>query len=265
MNSVKTKGRQYRLAKRSGSEKAPFPRPPHILALVLIAIVGYGFYHFADHLRTESQMFQLREVKIEGNRYIEDQKIIKLADVQLGAKLYQIPIDSVTQKVLEYPYMEGVSVSRSLPSTLIISVQEREPVAYLIDNNIYMIDESGIVLLKKPAMSIENLPLVTGLSVKRILEDRQPLYDALDLIQKIQNVDRTLFQFISEIHMDEVDAPYLYLIQGGAKVEIGSQDIYKRLYLLSEFFKKPDVTRKLKEIKKIDVTYSDRIVVTRKS
>ena len=257
--------RQYRMVKRSGKEKAPFPSPTFILALIVIIVVGFGFYRFANYLITDSNMFKLKQIRVMGNNYIDDNKILKLAGVKPGIQLFRINIDSVMQHILKNPYLQGVSVSSSLPSTLIISVQERKPVAYLIDKKVYMVDNSGIMLLKKPAMSADNLPLITGLSVQKLLKNRQPLLDALTLIQKVNEVNSNLFQFVSEIHITSGSPPCLYLINGGAQVELGDGELYQRIFLLSEFISNTAILNQLDQIKKIDLTFADRIVVTKKS
>ncbi len=257
--------RQYRMVNRSEKEKAPFPSPAFILAILIMAMVAFGFYRFANHLITRSDMFRLRQIKVVGNRYLETSLIKRLSGVEPGVLLFRVPLDSVTRRILKNPYFAGVSVSRSLPSTLIISVQEREPVAYLVDHRIYMVDRAGKILLKKPKMSVENLPLITGLSVRQLLKNRKPLLKALDLIDKIREVDEGLFQFISEIHMNVKRAPNLYLIRGGARVDLSPEMTYKEIYLLSEFIRNSPVLNQLDKIKKIDLTFKDRIVVTRKS
>jgi len=257
--------RQYRMVNRSKKEKAPFPSPAFILAMLVMAMVVFGFYRFANHLITHSNMFQLRQIKVVGNHYLETSLIKRLSGVEPGVQLLRVSLDSVTRRILKNPYFAGVSVSRSLPSTLIISVQEREPVAYLVDHRIYMVDRAGKILLKKPKMSVENLPLITGLSVRQLLKNRKPLLEALDLIDKIREVDEGLFQFISEIHMNVKQAPNLYLIRGGARVDLSREMTYKEIYLLSEFIRNSPVLNQLDKIKKIDLTFKDRIVVTRKS
>jgi cell division protein FtsQ len=235
------------------------------LGIIIFVVVGYGFFRFANYMISDSQMFLLKNVKVEGNKFIGNKDIIRMASIENGIKLFQVSPNNIVTKILKNPYLCGVSVNRSLPSTLIISVQEREPVAYLVDKKIYMIDVWGKILLKKPGMSLENLPLITGLSVQRLLKRRDPLFEALRLIEIIQKIDQNLFHFISEIHISSHNAPCLYLVKGGAEVEIGSEMVSKRIYLLSEFLKMSSIRNQLGTIKKINFSYSNRIIITRKS
>jgi cell division protein FtsQ len=257
--------RQYKLVNRGLKEKAPFPSFSFILIMFFFMLLGYGFYQFSFYMINESKMFMLKNIEVKGSKYIKAKEIIKLASIEPDIKLFKVPLQSTAQKILKYPYFEGVSVSRVLPSTIIISVQEREPVAFLVDGNVYMVDYIGKILLKKPGMSLEKLPLITGLSVNQLLKNRQPLLNALHLIDEIKAVDKDLFQFISEVHIRKAEPPQLYLIRGGACVEIGDEQIKKRVLHLRELLKKPSILNDLDEIKNIDLTFNNRIIVTRKS
>lgn len=257
--------RQYRLVNRSVPQKKPFPSPAFILAVLVLSATGYGFYRFADYLILESRMFRLNDIEVVGNRFVEEEDIIKLAELKPGAGLFQMSTDSVARRIMENPYLQGVSVSRSLPATVILSVRERQPVAYLIDKKVYMVDAYGRILLKKSGMSLNNLPLITGLSVRKLLQNREPLFRALDLIQIIKEVDSELFQFISELYVGEQTVPHIYLIRGGAKVELGENHLYRRIFLLSKFLETSAILNQLNSIEKIDLTFKNRIIVTRKS
>lgn len=257
--------RQYRLVKRNKREKAPFPSFSFLLALVVMISIFYGFFRFARYMITESQMFQLQNIEVEGSNFIKQKEIIRLAGVQQGVKLFQISKESIAERLLRNPYLKGVSVGRSIPSTLIISIQERQPMAYLVDKKIYMVDPTGKILLKKPKMQFQDLPLITGIPVGQLLKNREPLYEALQLIRKIQGVDGTLFQFISEIHLSKNKPPRLYLIRGSAQVHLGREQIHQRIYTLCELIKRTEILNQLKDIKIIDLTYNNRVVVSRKN
>lgn len=257
--------RQDRIVRRNKSVPDRSLSPTLLLALIILLVTGFGFYRFACYLVNDSKMFSLQKIEVEGNGYISSAEILQKARLTLGEQLYQIEPEAVIRRILTIPYLRGVSVSRSLPSTLIISVQERQPVAYLVDRNIYMVDRNGKILLKKPGMSLQNLPLITGLTVAKLLENRQPLLQALNLIRKVDSVDPDLFQLISEVHIQYQTPPRFYLIRGGAVVELGRTRQPAKIYLLSELIKKTAVLNELNRIKRIDLRFNDRIVITRKS
>ncbi len=256
--------RQDRLVKRTGYRKEKSNTATGILALIIVLVVGYGFFRFASYLIHDTSMFTLRQIKVEGNRFVKTEEILQRAHLKMGTHLFRIPVDSVLQRVRQIPYFSGVSVSRSYPSTLIISVQERQPVAYLIDGRTYMVDAEGKILLKKPGMELEGYPLITGLSVKKLLKDRTPLLDALKLVQQVKQVNGDLFELISEIHIQYGKAPRLYLIHGGAEVLLGRRDFPRRIFLLSQLLNRSEIINHLKKIKRIDLRFENRLIVTRR-
>ncbi len=255
---------QDRLVKRKTYRRERRTSATWLLALVIGVVVGFGFYRFAHYLVTESRMFTLQKIEVEGNRYVATDEILQKARIKMGTRLFQIAPDSIVERVRQIPYFRGVSVSRMLPSTLIISVQERQPVAYLVDGRTYMVDEEGKILLKKPGMNLEGLPLITGLSVKNLLKDRTPLLKALALVGQIRQVDADLFALISEIHIQYKQAPRFYLIRGGAEVVLGKQNYWQRIYVLSELLSRPEIINHLKDIRRIDLRFQNRVVVTRR-
>jgi cell division protein FtsQ len=257
--------RQYRLVPRTRPEKAPFPSLTSVLAIVVLVVCAYGFFRFTKYMITDSQMFLLKEIKVQNNQYLEEQDIIRLAGIRAGVKLFQISKVAVIERILANPYLEGVSVGRSIPSTLIISVQERQPVAYLVDQKIYMVDPEGKILLQKEGMQLKNLPLITGFTVNEFLKDRSPLFQALKLIEFITEVNPGIFQFISEIHLSKNKPAELFLIRGSARVELGDSQIHEKIYLLGELIKRTEVLNELKDIKRIDLTYNNKVFITRKN
>ncbi len=257
--------RQYRLASRSTKERAPFPSAAFVLVVSIVLITGFGFYRLGSHLIKRSQMFKLRQIEVVGNNYLDKDQLIEMVDVQPGTRLFEIKLDSISGRMLrENRYLEGVSISRALPSGIMITVQERQPVAYIVDGRVYMVDRDGLMLPRKKGMSLKNLPLITGLSVSRLLNDRTPLLNALDLIDKIKEVDPHLFEFISEIHLNANSPAQLFLNRGGARVDFGSEATYTRLYYLSQFLKEPAVVNELETVKDINLMFDDRIIVTSK-
>lgn len=246
-------------------EKPPFPNLKWLIGILLVLLLGFGLFRLVSHLITNSQMFVLKNIQVEGNHLVERQEILKLAALRSGSRLFQIPTAEISNKILKNPYFKGVSLTRSLPSTLIISVQEREPVAYLIDQKIYMIDEYGKILQTKPGTTVSHLPLITGLSVKALLKNRKPLFSALNLISLMREIDSDLFQFVSEIHIDSKLPPCLYLIHGGARVEVGSRQLHQRIFVLSNFIKNSSVFGQLENIKRIDLSFKDRVIISKKS
>ncbi|NIS47244.1 MAG: FtsQ-type POTRA domain-containing protein [candidate division Zixibacteria bacterium] len=209
-------------------------------------------------------MFKVGSIRISGNSYLDTSMILESARVEMNQAMFEVNTADITNKLLKNKYIRGVSIAKLPPSMVRIDIQEREPLFYLVDNYLYMVDETGIMLRKLPGMPMAKLPLVTGLSVNQLLEDRTPLFQAIELTKKIHQVDEDLLSLISEIHIRKDKWPIIYLIKGGARVNLGEQNHFQRLYLLSEFLKREPIIHRLENISGIDLTFTDRIIMKKK-
>ena len=243
-----------------------YPTPNMVLWGVLVFVLVYGIFYVGRIAIVQSGYFKIERIKVTGNHYLSEKNIQDIAKVDLNQSMFAINLANITDMLLENSYLLGVSVSRVLPSTLLIDVQEREPLMYLADQAVYMVDESGMILKKLPRMMMGKLPIVTGLSQQQVSTDSSRLQAAVNLIKKIQEVDASLLPLISEINFQKNrTAPELVLIKGAARVRIGADHHYQRIFLLSELLRKQPVMDHLPGIRMIDMTFSDRIIVQNKT
>lgn len=242
-----------------------YPTPGKVFLVLAILGIGYGVLFLGKLLLHQSGFFVVESVKITGNHYIDEKNIQTFANIDLNQSMFDVDLANITDNVLRNSYIRGVSVTRTLPSTIQITVQEREPVFYLLDNSIYLVDETGMVLKKLPRMPMGKLPIITGLSLEKVRQDSTIMPAVLSFVNKIYEVDASLIPFISEINYPKHNIPEIVLVNGAARVRIGKANHYTRLYLLSQLLRKQPVVDKLAKIRSIDLTFADRIVVQHKS
>ncbi len=244
--------------------KMLYPSPKMVAILGLLALAGYGVYRGSNYLMYRTSLFRAETVRITGNRFIDTQEIRKAAKIDTTQIMYKVNVEELNKTLLKNAYFRGVSVSRVMPATILINVQEREPVFYLADRVLYMVDEEGVILKKLPSMPMSKYPLVTGITARELAKDSLALQETIGIVQKIREVDRNLFSFISEINLGKNREPELILVKGAARVKIGREKHYQRLYLLSQLLEKEPVVGQLPAIKQIDLTFEERIVLRKK-
>jgi cell division septal protein FtsQ len=251
---------------RNKKRKFYFTPTPKVTGVILsLVLITYSSVFAVKHLMHKTHLFMLKDIKITGIQYLDEDEIRKYSQEELDKPLFGISTEEISKDLLENKYIRAVSVSRHIPSTLLIDIQERKPVLFLLDKALYMVDDTGIMLKKPPTMPAKGLPIATGITVNDLLQNRQPLYQALDILEVIKNIDKTLLEFVSEVNLQRDDWPVLFLIKGGAKIYLGNSDHYKRIYLWSELFQQTDILSNLDRIKKIDFTFKDRVVIENKT
>ncbi len=231
------------------------------MVLLGVGIVAFGIYKGVDYLKYQTDLFILKNVQVKGNTYIPHKTILKLADVKTGIKLFNVNEEEIRRRLLQNKYIRNVFVKHTLPSTLTIVVQERQPELFLADGSLYFIDREGIILLKPRSMPMKELPIVTGRRVKELLKNRQPVYDALALAQRAREVDPDLLHFISGMVIMPDGEIQLEIKPKGARVILDPVHPYSKLYALAEFIKKPVNFNNLDKIKLIDLRFKNRLIV----
>ncbi|MFH1074883.1 MAG: FtsQ-type POTRA domain-containing protein [Candidatus Firestonebacteria bacterium] len=115
-----------------------------LFILTAVAGLGYGVYFGADRLKN-SPGFEVKEVKVTGNKYVSKNEILALAKVEIRKNMFGIKLKDIQSRLKANPQFKTASVNRVFPGTVEIEVSEREPVAYLGENKFYQADAEGII------------------------------------------------------------------------------------------------------------------------
>lgn len=138
-----------------------------------------GFFSNAD--------FRLKTIEIDVNGTMPKAEVLECSGVRLGQNLLAINLAEVRRQMLSNPYISEVKLERRLPDTLLISIDERQPVAILYPRSasgakllqdVYYIDASGMVIKPKPGEKLRPLPVITGIDASYVIEGLKLDYPA---------------------------------------------------------------------------------------
>lgn len=113
-----------------------------------------------------SVFFRVSDIRVEGNTHYTDEEIIRAIDIEDGDNLFFFDRFAALSRVFaKLPYIEEVSVERSLPNKVIITVTESQALAYIIlgEEN-WTIDHSCKVLGQAIDEELGDLIPIDGLS-----------------------------------------------------------------------------------------------------
>jgi cell division protein FtsQ len=107
-----------------------------------------------------SPLFHVRDVRITGNRHLSTSEVVRLAGIPTDANLLTVQSKRVLRGLARSPWVRTAEVRRELPWTLIVTVEERLPVAWLRHpGGIAVIAGDGTVLARRssPPRTMANL------------------------------------------------------------------------------------------------------------
>lgn len=116
-----------------------------------------------------SDLFLVRVVEVNDLPEIaplDAQQIIDVAKVPTDSvNLFSLRLASIEKRLMNQPWIRGVTISKRFPQTVSISVQFREPIAVLQRPNgrLDYLDEDGVAFAPMNLKSNPNLPVLVGM------------------------------------------------------------------------------------------------------
>lgn len=129
--------------------------------LVVLAVAWFALYN--------SGLFKIANVTVTGVSHITASEMTSLASVPVDSTLLNVDAGGIEQRLLQNPWVEGVSVNRILPDTLELSITERK-VAAVVEVSTqnaeskeqWIIASDGIWIMNVPDQSSEEASSVSS-------------------------------------------------------------------------------------------------------
>jgi hypothetical protein len=112
----------------------------------------------------QDRRFAVRSVEVSGVRHTAREDLTRITGAYVGLNLFKLDIARIQHDLRALPWVERVAIEKKLPSTLKISVVERQPVALAsIDGVIRYVDQHGKSFADlSPKVGNPDLPLITN-------------------------------------------------------------------------------------------------------
>ena len=234
-----------------------------VVCLILGAaakFVGVPIVH-----RVESHpVFKVREVVVEGARYIDSEKISASAGIEPGINIFDVDLADVAQTLKSEYTAENFTVFRRLPQPVVINVYERKPVALLNLKTLVGVDSEGVPLPHIGADMVGSLPIISGITSVSSLSDsttKTRLISGLRMLDRISKEAPGVYSRISEVDVANMADMGISLVDNGIRVIIGSQDWTRKIPKLERVIN--EVTRRREKVKTVDIRFGDKVIVTK--
>ena len=198
-------------------------RPRLIRALGFIAgaaLLVWGAPWAARH----SGFFSVRRVDVVGARWIAPETIVAALKLAKGASVAD-PVEPFAARVLTVPGVAAAEVSRRLPGVLVVTVRERQPVAYVpVDGVLVPMDARGKVLPYDARRGAASLPVLAA-----------PDETAGRVLARLRTAEPALFSAVSSGWMDGADVVLVTATGGRLRFDVRTKaDAMRAVRLVSE-------------------------------
>ncbi len=203
-----------------------------ILALICILIVSIIIIF-------SSSLFNINNIIVQGNSKLSDEKVISISSIELYTNIFNFSKVKAKLKINENPYVENVKISRKLPSTIVITINERVP-SYMLqfaDSYVYINNQGYMLEISNEKIDV---PILTGFTTdlsnikagNRInSEDLKKMGMVIKIYQALSN--NGIAEKLSKIDMSNERNYTLFFDSEGKKVYLGNgSDLSTKVVLL---------------------------------
>lgn len=246
---------------RKRARAAAIARPAlKVIALAVLSI--YAVYR-GGSVVTHARMLQIDDIVIRGNGRLSNGEVLAVLGGLRGENIVTTDLDAWRRRLMTSPWVRDAAFRRSLPSTVEVTVSERQPIAVgRISGELYLVDERGTVIdLYGPQYKDLDLPIVDGLAA---LETGGTMLDearaelAARLIEGLRE-DPGVAAQLSQVDVTDLHNAKVILNDDPAVVFVGRDRFLPRIRTYLQLA--AALRQRVPEIEYVDLRFDDRIYV----
>jgi Cell division septal protein len=150
-----------------------------------------------------SPVFTVRFIEVRGAQRITAQEIRRLSQLHEGMRIVDVKPVLAARAIMGNCWIRHAVISRRLPNKVVITVEERVPIALVSVGRVYYLDKEGVLLPLFPA-TYSDLPVLSGIdlastdSVGKMIP-KESLKRVLDFFAQAGRADLSLVKHLSQI------------------------------------------------------------------
>lgn len=239
---------------RDKQDRGRLITPGLAMLLMALAIV------FAGYLFVNSTYFKVGTVRIEGNKYISEEDVYHVAEIPNTINIFRLNTIEIQKRLLRDLRVSSVTVKREFPSTIIVQVEERQPLAFIAGSyGFFELDKQGVVLGVFKNLKQIKVPMITGIKLgNNYVGDSIDDINVKKALEYLAGLDEKTLNQLAEVSIKAPDQIIVYTVQS-LSIRLGNTE---RLTEKAELTKKilSEVTQKNLAIDYIDLNYTSPII-----
>lgn len=149
----------------------------------------------------ELDYFRAREYRVAGARVLEEKQVLATAAISPFVSVFD-DLTAMERRLEEHPLIRHARITTVLPSTLVFTIEERTPVAFVASPVLEPVDRDGQVLPLNPVDHRLDLPVLMRVGGRGALSPSQLRILAME-VDRLAADDPTFLAAVSEIAIDD--------------------------------------------------------------
>ena len=241
-------------------QKHPRKLARWVIVMTLMSLLGVGIQNAYSSL-ADSDFFLMAHIRVERNTMMSEAEVVALSQLQVGTNLFANDITAAKERLAQHPMVKKVLLHREPPETLVIRIEERQPVGLLnTPDGLMGLDESGKIFLLSPAAQVD-LPILTGVDLQRD-KDGSWASALAKFVTEMQIRTPAFWREISEICTDNPHSATVYLVADDLALRMRLENPEKQVRNFRAYTQASSGLGT--DLAYIDLRYRDQVIVGRR-
>ncbi len=232
-------------------------------ALVCTVLAIIGALVFGGRLLLHSERLHIKNIILPPEHRLQGtQTVLNQNGIYIGNNILLADLDRASKQLERHSWIYRAVIKRKLPHTIVINIQQREPVAVILCEERYLVDVHSEVFAKAPSEA-KNLPIIKGFTkaamVKGDTETKDLIRAAVTLVTELRKQ-----QMLESDNVTVVVSPVFGLTleaaPGKLVAHMGFDDLAKKLTVLKKV--RADLDQKRLKARTINLTSLAKAYVT---
>ena len=215
------------------------------------------------------KVFTLENVKISGNEIVSPDDLFSLSGLKFGENLLNSDIRKATARIESNPFIRKAVISRNLPNSFSIKVEERTPFAFLVIGELYCTDIYGHLLPSRSHKRFD-LPVITGIEDITAPKFGDKIDDArflkaLRVAKLLSEGPLPLINVISEIHIGTRGNVNLIGTENSTRIYLGKSNFVNKIDRIRSLVATVNLGDGLSGYQYVDLRFENQVIVKERS
>ena len=154
-------------------------RKKFLIFFIILTFFFISSYNPRSSKNKFINIFQIKKIEIKNNKILSKDDILNEIKPIFGRSLFLFNSDELFDLISRIDFVDSAEIKKIYPSTLKITIKEKNPVAILlIDKKKYLVSSSGEQINFIENNKFNDLPVIFGADIKKF----QVLYKTLESI-----------------------------------------------------------------------------------
>lgn len=161
-----------------------------------------------------SNYFSIEGIILNETMYFTEEELLADTPLPIGENIFKVHRATLSQDLCNNPLVKKIEIRRRLPRTLLFTITEERPLAYLLfQGALYLLGCSGLIMGQEEPPGSFSLPLIYGYPP---FEEGKIPPSLEAIIPVLLNISPSFLQLVKEIQF--LDDRFTFLLSQGVRL-----------------------------------------------